>query len=316
MGCTGSKASALQKIPPIWLLAVENPSTRQKREARGGLVRCKKTPEGVCEIDASIRFPGSGSCHICFDPRTAAAYVANYESGSLTAVDCSGEEMRILQELSYCGSGPNPSRQTGPHIHSSWLSPGGGELFAVDLGTDQIYRYLRGADGSLRPNPRQPSIPFPPGSGPRHMAFHHSLPAAYVTAELSNEVFMLRFDLDGVAAIRGSWSTAARQEGMVLTAHLQLSRRYGTLYACVRGTDELVWFSVNPDSGRLDLRGRCPSAGRFPRHFLLDEETGTLLVANQLSGDVCVFRLDAKGNVEPTPVQRIDAPSAAAVMKL
>ena len=106
------------------------------------------------------------------------------------------------------------------------------------------------------------------------------------------------------------------EEGMVLTAHLQLSRRYGTLYACVRGTDELVWFSVNPDSGRLDLRGRCPSAGRFPRHFLLDEETGTLLVANQLSGDVCVFRLDAKGNVEPTPVQRIDAPSAAAVMKL
>lgn len=283
---------------------------------QGGLVRCKKTPEGVCEIDTSIRFPGSGSCHICFDPRTAAAYVANYESGSLTAVDCSGEEMRILQELSYCGSGPNPSRQTGPHIHSSWLSPDGGELFAVDLGTDQIYRYLRGADGSLRPNPRQPSIPFPPGSGPRHMAFHHSLPTAYVTAELSNEVFMLRFDLDGVASIRGSWSTAARQEGMVLTAHLQLSRRYGTLYTCVRGTDELVWFSVDPDSGRLDLRGRCPSAGRFPRHFLLEEEAGTLLVANQLSGDVCVFRLDAKGNVEPTPVQRIDAPSAAAVMKL
>ena len=127
---------------------------------------------------------------------------------------------------------------------------------------------------------------------------------------------MLRFDLDGVASIRGSWSTAARQEGMVLTAHLQLSRRYGTLYTCVRGTDELVWFSVDPDSGRLDLRGRCPSAGRFPRHFLLEEEAGTLLVANQLSGDVCVFRLDAKGNVEPTPVQRIDAPSAAAVMKL
>jgi 6-phosphogluconolactonase len=73
---------------------------------------------------------------------------------------------------------------------------------------------------------------------------------------------------------------------------------------------------VEPGSGLLSLRGRCPSGGRFPRHFLLDEEAGDLLVANQLSGDVCVFRVDPSGNVAPTPAQRISAPSAAAVMRL
>ena len=283
---------------------------------QGGLARCKKTADGAIALDKSIRFPGSGSCHICFDRRTDAAYVANYESGSLTVVGGATGNMGVLQQFSYSGSGPDPTRQAGPHIHSSWLSPGGGELFVADLGADQIYRYLRNPDGSLYPNPRQPSIPFPPGSGPRHMAFHHSLPVAYVTAELSNQIFMLQFGADNTATALAFWETAQRREGVVLTAHLQLSRRYGMLYACVRGRDELVWFSVEPGSGLLSLRGRCPSGGRFPRHFLLDEETGDLLVANQLSGDVCVFRVDPSGDVAPTPVQRISAPSAAAVMRL
>lgn len=284
--------------------------------SQGGLIRCGKTQAGAYAVDERICFAGSGSCHICFSPRTNTAYVSNYESGSLTAVDCAPEGMRVLQELSYSGRGLDPSRQVGPHIHSSWLSPRGGELFVADLGTDQIYRYLQEPDGGLRPNPRQPSISFPPGSGPRHMAFHHSLPIAYVTAELSNQVFLLQFGPDNTAQVQDCWPTTQQKGSTVLTAHLQLSARYGMLYACVRGTDELVWFSVDPDSGLLSLRGRCPSGGRFPRHFLLDEQAGVLLVANQLSGDVCVFRVDRNGDVIAKPAQRIAAPSAAAVISI
>lgn len=284
--------------------------------SEGGLVRLQKTPDGTYAAAEAVRFPGNGSCHICLDPRTDTAYVANYESGSLTVVRCAPGGMEVTQELSYSGSGPDPSRQAGPHMHSSWLSPGGGELFAADLGTDRIYRYLTEPDGTLSPNPRQPFVSLPPGSGPRHMAFHHSLPAAYVTAELSNQVFLLRFGPDSTAQVEDAWDTTPQKGGAVLTAHLQLSARYGMLYTCVRGADELVWFSVDPDSGRLSPRGRCPSGGRFPRHFLLDEESGSLLVANQLSGDVCVFRVGPNGDVEPTPAQRIGAPSAAVVVKI
>ena len=64
------------------------------------------------------------------------------------------------------------------------------------------------------------------------MAFHHSLPVAYVTAELSNQIFMLQFGADNTATALAFWETAQRREGVVLTAHLQLSRRYGMLYAC------------------------------------------------------------------------------------
>lgn len=284
--------------------------------SEGGLVRLQKTPDGTYAAAETVRFPGSGSCHICLNSRTDMAYVSNYDSGSLTAVRCAPGGMEVTQELSYSGNGPDPNRQAGPHIHSSWLSPGGEELFVADLGTDRIYRYLPGQDGTLSPNPRQPSISFPPGSGPRHMAFHHSLPAAYVTAELSNQVFLLRFGPDNTAQVQDSWPTTQQKGSTVLTAHLQLSARYGMLYTCVRGADELVWFFVDPDSGRLSPRGRCSSGGRFPRHFLLDEESGSLLAANQLSGDVCVFRVGPNGDVEPAPAQRINAPSAAVVVKI
>ena len=282
---------------------------------QGGLTRCAKMPDGSYAAQETVHFPGGGSCHVCLDRRTGTAFVSNYSTGSLAVINCALGSMRVVQELRYSGNGTVPSRQEAPHIHSSCLSPDGGELFVADLGTDRVYRYLRRGKLCLEPNPDQPWIVFPPGSGPRHMSFHPTLPAAYVTGELSNQVFLIWFDPDGTGRIEDAWSTTQRTGSTILTAHLQFSSKFGMLYACVRGADELVWFSVE-DDGRLTPRGRCPSSGRFPRHFLLDEEDGRLIAANQLSGDVCVFQIDACGDLLPEPLQRIAAPSAAVVVKV
>lgn len=282
---------------------------------QGGIAHLVRTTEGKYREDASLQFSGSGSCHLCLDPSSQRIFVSNYNAGSLTVVDGRPGRMKVLQELRYSGHGPNSKRQEAPHIHSSWLSPDRRELFVVDLGTDRIYRYLLGKEIPLPPNPKQPWISCPPGSGPRHMVFHDFLGVAYVTAEMGNRVYLIRFDQENVGTVCEGWSTAEENGDMILTAHLQFSAKYGMLYVSVRGTDEIRWFRVDTSTGCLMPEGKCPSGGRFPRHFLLDEASGLLLTANQLSGNVCVFSLEADGAVHAQPLWRIPAPSAAVIVK-
>lgn len=282
---------------------------------QGAIAHLIRTEDGTYREDAFLRFPGSGSCHLCLEQETRRVFVSNYNSGSLVVVDGHPGAMKVLQELRYSGCGPDPKRQEAPHIHSSWLSPNGKELFVADLGTDRIYRYLLGKEIPLTPNARQPWITCPPGSGPRHMVFHDTMPLAYVTTEMGNQVLLIRFDQENIGTVCEGWSTAEEKNGLILTAHLQLSLKYGMLYVSVRGTDEICWFRVEPSTGRLTPEGKCPAGGRFPRHFLLDEESGLLLVANQLSGSVCVFSLGADGTVSAQPLQSIPAPGAAVIVK-
>lgn len=279
---------------------------------QGGVTSFGIGEDGELISQDSICFPGQGTCHLCLSPDGRYLFAANYNSGELTMIDCSGTALKVVQQILYHGKGSHPVRQEAPHIHSSWMLSEK-ELMAVDLGTDRIYRYFLG-NQELMPNPIQPWISMPQGSGPRHMAFHWKEPIAYVTAELSNQIFLIRFDERGMGTVEEGWETTQETGNMILTSHLELWAEKKTLYTAVRGTDEIVWYSVEEESGRLALRGRCHSGGRFPRHFLLDKEKGRLLVANQLSGNICVFPLDEEGDLSARPIQYMESASVSCIL--
>ena len=58
-------------------------------------------------------------------------------------------------------------------------------------------------------------------------------------------------------------------------------------------------FAVDP-SGQLNLIQRTPTLGDWPSFFLLLEEHASLIVANERSGDVVLFRISPDGTVRPT----------------
>ena len=72
------------------------------------------------------------------------------------------------------------------------------------------------------------------------------------------------------------------------------------LYGSNRGHDSIAVFAVDPADGRLTLRGHVPTGGQRPRNFALDPTGAYLLVANQDSNSVTVFRLSA--GALPAPV--------------
>jgi 6-phosphogluconolactonase len=55
-----------------------------------------------------------------------------------------------------------------------------------------------------------------------------------------------------------------------------------------------VAYAIDPASGRLSLVGHTPVGGSTPRNFIIDASGKYLLVANQDSDNVRVFKRDKK----------------------
>lgn len=172
-----------------------------------------------------VEFESQGSCHLCVSPEHK-IYISNYDSGTLTVVSDNNGHLEVIQTLYFHGGGPVKSRQSASHIHSCRLSPNGRELFAADLGGDRLYRFDIQKDGRLNKHIEQPYIQLPGGSGPRHMDFHPNSRFMYISAELSNQIFTLCFNENGVASVVSCISTTECKGPTILTAHLQVSEQY------------------------------------------------------------------------------------------
>lgn len=260
---------------------------------RGAVIRFLVGSDGILTEEDRIAFSGAGSCHLCLSRDESLLFVSNYVSGSLTVISCGQAGLSVVQEIGFQGKGKHPVRQEAPHIHSCWLRNEGRELLTADLGTDRVYRYLiTDREEPLTPFEPQPYIAFPEGSGPRHIAVCHRKQRAYVSTELSNQVFLVQFDDENIGSLKAAWQLTGERGDSICTSHLEIWQERKLLYAAVRGTDEIVWYDIDESSGFLEEKGRCHSGGHFPRHFLLDRCKGELLVANQLSGQVCVFKIE------------------------
>lgn len=255
---------------------------------------------------------GDGPCHLCVDSSGRHLLVANYASGSLAVFPIL--ESGALAEASgfiqhHGGSGIIPDRQEGPHAHSITLSPDDQFAFAADLGMDQVLSYrLDALKGTLTAcNP--PGIICEPGSGPRHMAFHPDGRHVFLVHELDNTVTGYRYDATNgtLEAIQTLPSLPENWTGASFAADIHVSPDGRYLYASNRGHDSVVFYAIDRQSGMLSLKGFAPSKGRWPRNFLLTQGGKLMLVANQESDSITVFRVDSDtGHLipagEPVPV--------------
>ena len=127
---------------------------------------------------------GEDPCYVSLSPDGQNLFVANYSSGSLSAlaVQADGSLAGPVETLSHVGHGPNPERQKAAHVHMVLPSPDNQFLFATDLGEDRVYAY-RCEPGSQAFPLRAAEPPFTvvaPGAGPRHLAFSQDGRFAYL----------------------------------------------------------------------------------------------------------------------------------------
>jgi 6-phosphogluconolactonase len=78
---------------------------------------------------------GEDPCYISLSPDGENLFVANYSTGSLSAlaVQADGSLAGPVETLTHVGHGPNPERQKSTHVHMVLPAP--------DLGEDRVYVY-------------------------------------------------------------------------------------------------------------------------------------------------------------------------------
>ncbi|QFY08281.1 beta-propeller fold lactonase family protein [Nonomuraea phyllanthi] len=233
---------------------------------------------------------GDSPCHVAVDPAGTVLAAANYGDGTavIQRLDDRGAFEGDPIVLRHEGSGPNRSRQEGPHAHQAVFHEG--ILHVSDLGTDEIRRYR--LDGT----PLEP-IAMHPGTGPRHFAFAGS--HLYVAGELDGSVTLIEGERRTVAP-------ASRCEGENHPSHLQVEGDF--VYVANRGPNTISVLRAADLSPVAEVR----SGGDWPRHFAIDG--ATMYVANQQSDAVTVFSLK-EGVPEPSgQAYGVERPACVLIM--
>jgi len=252
---------------------------------------------------------GGAPCYVSLDRSGRVVLVANYVAGSIAVlpVGANGALGPAAQVVQHTGKGPNAERQAAPHAHCILPDPSNRFALAADLGADRVFVYRLDLDGkSLRPVEGGDAV-MRPGAGPRHIAFHPTLPLVFVANELDSTVATLRFDagrgalspLDTVSTVPAGWGGT----GTNYPADVHVAANGRTLYVSNRGHNSIAVFSVAESTGALALVQVVSTEGDWPRNFSLDPTGRWLLAANQRSDSVVVFGRDP-GNGRLTPTRR------------
>lgn len=258
---------------------------------------------------------GSSPCDLALDKTGRFLAVANYASGSVAVLPVlvDGRLGEATGFDLHRGSSIDPTRQAGPHAYAVLFSPDNRYLLATDLGLDKIFVYkFDPSTGAISRGPDPVSVAA--GSGPRHMAFHPNGQTLYVINEMASTVAVFHYDaasggLDPLQVV------TTLPDGFMepnLAAEIAVNAAGTVLYASNRGRDALALFSIDARRSVIAPMEHVSSLGHTPRSFTFDPTGQYLIVANQNSNNLVVFRVHPRtGELRPAgpPVTGISNPS-------
>ena len=259
---------------------------------------------------------GKGPTHLAVDAARKSLIVVNYGSGSTTAlpIKADGSFAPAASSIQHVGTGPNASRQAGPHAHGVYFHPKNGRAYVADLGTDDIFIYRFDAEkGLLTPN-KPKSGRVTAGEGPRHLAFHPNGRFAYVNTEMGLNVVAFAVERNGGLKQIQSLPTlpAGAETKGASTAEIFVRPDGKTLYVSNRGHDSIAVYSIAQD-GKLALLQHVLGTPATPRGFGLSADGRWLVCAGQKSGTINAYRIGRDGKLTDTK-QAVEAPAAAAIV--
>ena len=234
---------------------------------------------------------GLNPVHLSVDPTNRFVVVANHLTGkdfvSNVAVLSLREDGALgpLADLAPLTGkiGPHRAEQPFAKPHQVQFDPGNRFIVVPDKGCDLVRVFRLGPDGKLQ---ALEAVAAREGSGPRHVAFHPTLPYAYVVNELDSTVVAYHFDgnTGALAPFQLLSSLPDSFTGNSRAAEIELSADGRFVHASNRGHDSIVSYAVDPQNGRMTPVGWQSSGGKTPRFFTLRGED--ILVANEDSDNI------------------------------
>ncbi|MBA4055338.1 MAG: 3-carboxymuconate cyclase [Marivirga sp.] len=287
---------------------IKNPSflaiTKDKKflytvsEAREGMVSAYSfdPASGKLVLINSVSSGGNGPCYVATDSKNKFLYVGNYGGGSLSAIPlkADGSLSQEMQTITYEGKSVK-SNQDKSHVHAAVLSHDDQYLFVPDLGTDKVYVYHINATKVQPLTPANPAfVSVDAGNGPRHFTFHPNGKFAYLIQEMTGVVTAYDYSNGKLTPKQSVAGPASGASGKIDAADIHVSPDGKFLYSSLRGDiNEIVIYSIDT-KGALTFVGRQSTLGKTPRNFAIDPTGNFLLVGNQNSDEIIIFKRDHK----------------------
>ncbi|WP_168793078.1 lactonase family protein [Paraburkholderia aromaticivorans] len=318
-----TRVSVAQTVNPSYLVVSrdrrflyavnEMPGDNGPATQRGGISAFRfDAASGQLTFLNKVSSDGNDPCYLSLSPDGKYLLTANYSvaadpggSFAVFPLQADGQLGASVLTVHHEGGGPVKGRQDNSHVHSTVFSPDGHYLFAQDLGADKLYSYRYTPDGSRglfgptdwRYNQEKA------GSGPRHLVFGAEGKHAYLTSEMAATVSTFNYNDGKLTQVQTLPLTEPGFKGAVGAAAIHLSPDGRFLYATNRGdANDIVIFSVDPTNGHLKKVGHQSSMGKSPREFAIDPTGNWLIVGNQNSDTVYVFKRDQQsGLLEANP---------------
>ncbi|MDB5013599.1 MAG: lactonase family protein [Daejeonella sp.] len=251
-------------------------------------------PSGQLTFINKQNSEGDHPCYISVDKKSKNVIVGNYTGGNLSVLNIlpKGGLSPAVQTIQHVGTSVNKERQEKAHMHCTILSPDEKYVFTSDLGTDEVTSYKYSPWNVQTPLAQASVTKVLAGSGPRHLAFHPNGKWAYLVQELNASVNA--YDCkNGKLMLKQTISMVADNfKGKVGAADIHVSPDGKFLYASNRGdANDIAIYSIDK-IGKLVFVGSQSTLGKTPRNFAIDPSGKFLLVANQETDDIYVFKRD------------------------
>lgn len=239
---------------------------------------------------------GDHPCYVAVNKTGKWVAVANYTGGSFSTLPIMANgTLGNPTTVQHTGSSINKERQEKPHVHSTVFSPDDKYLFVQDLGIDKITIYSFNP-GSGKPDPAPvPFVATTPGTGPRHLVFSPNAKYAYLVEEMGGEVVAYKYNDGKLSHIQSISSLPDTFTGKKWAADIHISPDGRFLYASNRTpSNTIATFTINAKNGQLTPISFTSTKGDVPRNFAIDPSGNFLLVANQETDNVVIFKRDKK----------------------
>ncbi|AXG74610.1 lactonase family protein [Flavobacterium arcticum] len=236
---------------------------------------------------------GMDPCHIITDDTNV--IVANYSSGSITVYGKKddGALTNSKQVIAHTGSGSLAPQQKDSHIHMVQFSPDKNYVIATDLGANKMYVYNYNPKGDKETLVlKEEKIIAKVGSGPRHFVFNPNGSFMYLIQELDATLTVLYYGEGKMATIQELSIAPEDKDAENSAADIHITKDGKFLYATNRGeANSITVFQVHAN-GKVSKVQEISTEGIAPRNFAIDPDENFVLVANQKSNNIVIFKRD------------------------